>query len=113
MPVQIYRNQNFEKVLHKHLKVCFSTDHVSDNSLLYSQQQKHVRYRNGAKHAHHAFKQTPGRREGKQGGVISWTAKLLTLTVSQGNRNKGKNKQTGPSQTYKHLFAQQRKPKTK
>ena len=53
------------------------------------------------------------KERGSKEGSISWTAKLLTLTVSQGNRNKGKNKQMGPNQTYKHLFAQQRKPKTK
>ena len=30
------------------------------------------------------------KERGSKEGSISWTAKLLTLTVSQGNRNKGK-----------------------
>ena len=34
-------------------------------------------------------------------GSIRWMARLLTMTVSQGNRNKSKNKQMGPNQTYK------------
>ena len=81
-----------KKDLAKHVMVCFSSNHVSDNTVAESGTHTNVRCRNGVKLRYHSLGKSLGQKEGKEREINQADGRLLTLTVSQGKRNKSKNK---------------------